>query len=270
MPHKYLTVEGIATWLHHRGPTTLPEVPPDLSRGQALLCLHGEGGNGAEFDAVLDRLAERHSPLAVDLPAHGRSAGLDSLPGIEAMAEFVGGVAQKLGLGPHVAVGHSLGGIVAQVHALEHPDALRGLVLIGAGASGGVPAELLERWRLVSQGKRRRAFPRELYAPDAPREVLGRGFAEWIKTDPRALYGDLLALARFAGTLERLPALAVPCLSVVGEHEPDWVRESVSALTRALPAAKHVVISGAGHQVPIEQPEALADAIAAFVEELPR
>ena len=34
MPHKFLTLDGCAIHLHYRGPTTLPEAPPDTSRGE--------------------------------------------------------------------------------------------------------------------------------------------------------------------------------------------------------------------------------------------
>ena len=76
MPHKYASVEGVATFVHHAGPTTLPEVVPDLSRGEVVLCLHASGGNGAVFADLLQALAADHSPLAIDFPGHGRSGVL--------------------------------------------------------------------------------------------------------------------------------------------------------------------------------------------------
>src|SRR5262245_37662702 len=110
MPHKYATVEGVATYVHHVGPTTLPEVVPDLARGETVLCLHGSGGNGNVFAGLLAALAAEHSPLAIDLPGHGRSGGLDSLGSVERMAAFVGAFLDKWGVGRSVLLGHSLGG----------------------------------------------------------------------------------------------------------------------------------------------------------------
>ena len=49
MPGKYVTVDAVATFVHHRGPTTLPGHPPDTSRGRVVLCLHDAGGNGGGF-----------------------------------------------------------------------------------------------------------------------------------------------------------------------------------------------------------------------------
>ena len=73
MPVKYVSVDGraehIATFVHHRGATTLPGQPPDTSRGRAILCVHDAGGNGNDFAGLLDALASAgHSPLAYDQP----------------------------------------------------------------------------------------------------------------------------------------------------------------------------------------------------------
>ena len=48
--------------------------------------MHDVAGNGNVFAGVLDALADAHRPIAFDLPAHGRSGGLDSLGAIDAMA----------------------------------------------------------------------------------------------------------------------------------------------------------------------------------------
>ena len=86
MAEKYFTVDGVATFVHHRGPTTLPGTPPASSGGATVLCLHDAAGNGHVFTGLLDALSGEASPIAFDLPGHGRSGGLDSLGRIEAMA----------------------------------------------------------------------------------------------------------------------------------------------------------------------------------------
>ena len=52
MPSKYVAIQGVATFLRHPGPTTLPERPPDLSRGEIVLCIHHCGGNSRNFDEL--------------------------------------------------------------------------------------------------------------------------------------------------------------------------------------------------------------------------
>src|SRR5262249_52466887 len=86
VPYKYISVGRTATYVPQAGPTTLPQTPPDLGRGRPVVCLHGSSLNQAVFDPLFERLAPQHSPVAFDMPGHGRSGGLDSLPSIEAMA----------------------------------------------------------------------------------------------------------------------------------------------------------------------------------------
>ena len=269
MPHKYFTLEGVATYIHHAGPTTLPGVAPDRSRGETVLCLHGAGSNGAIFAALIERLAEQHSPCAFDQPGHGRSGGLDSLGSVERMAEFTRGVIEKLDLRRPVLLGHALGGGVALEYALRYAGELRALVLCAGGARFDVSDQTLDLERRVTEGKERRPFGRELFSPVVSPEILRQGFMEQLKTDPRARYGDLLA-ARDWNAEDRLAALALPCLVVVGEDEAPPVIERAELLVSRIPGTRKVVLPKAGHMLPLEAAEGLADAVQSFLAELPR
>ena len=264
MPCKYFSIDGVATFVHHTGSTTLPDVPPDLSRGETVVCLHGAGGNGGQFLDVLAGLAAEHSPLAFDQPAHGRSAGLDSLGSIERMAGFARALLGKLGIERPVLLGHSLGGAVALQCALAATPPVRALVLVGAVVRNPVPDEYLEFARRLSEGKERRRFLREGYAAATPPEILRRGFMEDMKTDPRATYGDLLA-AQACDLSDALSGLEVPTLVVVGEEEAAPIVAQADLLVERVGGARKVTIPKAGHMVPIEQPDALCGAVAGFL-----
>src|SRR5581483_6310621 len=79
MPTKYTDVKGHATYFHYHGATTLPDVIPNLSRGRKIVFVHGAGGNGHPWHNQIERLGAGHSPVAFDLPGHGRSAGVEGL-----------------------------------------------------------------------------------------------------------------------------------------------------------------------------------------------
>jgi 3-oxoadipate enol-lactonase/4-carboxymuconolactone decarboxylase len=259
MPHKYVRVDGVATLLRHRGPTTLPEVVPDLSRGELVLCLHGAGDQSGVFGGLLDALAAAHSPLAFDQPGHGRSGGLDSLGVVDRMVDFTRALVGKLGLRAPLVLGHGLGAAVALQWAQGHPDELRGLVVVGAALRHDHLAGLRDEVRSVVQGRARRPFLRGSYAKAAPGDVLQRGFGESLRTDPRAVLGDLEAA--LAWRAERLEGLALPTCVVVGEDETPELRGQADELVAALAGALRVEIPGAGHMAPFEQPAAVADAV---------
>jgi 3-oxoadipate enol-lactonase len=267
VPHKYLKVQGIATYLHHVGPSVLPEVLPDLSRGHPILCLHDAGQSGAVFTALLAKLAEAHSPVAFDQPAHGRSAELDSLGSIERMAEFSASLLALLGVERPVLVGHGMGGSVALECALSKRVTPRALVLVGAAASWTIPEERLERMRRVTEGKATREWRRERCSPSATPELLRGLFAEDARTDPRATYADQLACVSWS-VEERLGELAVPTLLVSGEDEEPELAAAAERLAARIPGTRAERIAKAGHMLPFEQPEALASAILGFLAEV--
>jgi pimeloyl-ACP methyl ester carboxylesterase len=265
VPYKYVSVGGTATYVHHAGPTTLPGKPPDLSRGRPVVCLHGSSLNQAVFDPLFERLAAQHSPVALDLPGHGRSGGLDSLPSIGAMAKHVRELVGMLGARKPVLLNHSLGGAVALQYAAEYPDALSGLILVGTGYSMSL-GDAIEQTRQIVEGKARRAFQRDAYGPDATPEIMQRGFMEELKTDPRTRLGNLIALDAWRGV--DLARIDVPALVVCGTGDYPVVRDAALRLERELPRARRVEISGAGHMLPLEKPDALAEAVLAFLAEL--
>ncbi|MDH4363767.1 MAG: alpha/beta hydrolase [Acidimicrobiia bacterium] len=262
MPQKYTTVGGVATLIHHRGPTTLPGTPPDTSRGSTILCLHDAGGNGNQFAALMDALAVDHSPVAYDQPGHGRSGGLDALDSVDAMAGQLHELASGWGVAAPVLVANgSLGAAVALQAAATSPGWAKALVLVGGATdSADIEAEIAQL-AAVTSGKARREFDRSGYAPDTDRSVYQRAFADWVKTDPRATLGARRAQA--AWSLATPPD--VPTLIVVGEHEDAATAEPAKALAGRLPKAATETLAGAGRHGIVEQPEALAAVITAFL-----
>jgi len=267
VPHKYFTVDGVATYVHHGGPTTLPGQSPKLDAGETVVCLHRGGGNGAVFDDLRDALEGRHSALAFDQPGHARSGELDSLGDIGRMAHFTGQLTDALELGPHVLLGHSMGGAVALQRALDAPEAVRALVLCGSAARFDIPDDVVAASQRITEGKARRQFDRQVYSSATAPDVMQRGFMLDIKTDPRAGHGDLLATRAF-DVEARLAEIRLPTLVVRGEDEVAPLVEASATLAKQIAGAREVVIPKAGHMLPLEQPQALADAVASFLEEL--
>jgi pimeloyl-ACP methyl ester carboxylesterase len=266
---KYFTVGSVATFVHHRGPTTLPGHPPAPAAGATVLCMHDVAGNGNVFAGVLDALADGHRPIAFDLPAHGRSGGLDSLAGIAAMAAHTKAVADELEVAAPVLLGDGMGAAVALEAAATWPDWPLAVVLCGGAAATPAPdpAEI-DQLRLVTTGRARRQFDTTGYAPDTPREIYQRAFGEWMKTDPRATVGDLEALAAWDGA-SRLGAVAAPVVVVVGEHEPAEARAAAEELAAGVRAGRVVTLAGAGRRGVLEQPAALAAVVAAAAQGVP-
>ena len=267
MPDKYFEVDGVATLVHHRGESTLPGAPPDLSNGGSLLLLHDAGSNGNSFRDLMDRLAVDHSPVSFDQPGHGRSGELDSLTSVETMAIHAENLVENWDLNNLIVVGEGMGAAVAIELASRAILNIVGVVCIGAvGQSVDLNQEISEL-ALIASGKARRQFDSTGYAPDTDESVFRKAFAEWVKTDPRAALGARRAQEKW-NTDADVSHIKTPTLVVVGEHTEDQYRESSERLADGLPLGTKRGLDGAARRGAIENPAGLSLVIDAFSNEL--
>jgi pimeloyl-ACP methyl ester carboxylesterase len=112
-------------------------------QGEPLLLLHGGLGTTDMFAPILPKLAENRTVIGVDLQGHGRTALGDRPLSLEAMGDDVAAIVKALGYDQVDVMGYSLGGGVAFRMAVQHPEAVRRLVLVSAGyAADGFYAEM--------------------------------------------------------------------------------------------------------------------------------
>ena len=117
---RYVDVNGISLWVATHG------------SGRPLILLHGGLMSGETFGPVLPALAARHQVLTVDLQGHGRTADVDRPLDLGLMADDIAALIDHLGLDRPDVVGFSLGGGVATMTAIRHPDKVGRLVSLSA------------------------------------------------------------------------------------------------------------------------------------------
>lgn len=118
----------------------------ETGEGPALLLLHG-GGPGASgvsnFARNIDALAENFRVIVPDLPGYGRSSkGVDQSDPFGYLADSIRGLLDQLGVDKAHLVGNSYGGACALRLALDTPERVDRMVLMGPGGIGttrGVP-----------------------------------------------------------------------------------------------------------------------------------
>ena len=268
LPTKYVPVNDTAVHYFHTGRTTLPGVTPPFDRGELLLFIHGAGSNANTWHHQLATFADAHSPLAVDLPGHGRSGGTESLGSIAAYGECVVAFMDALRLRPAVLVGRSMGGAIAMALGLAHPARVRALVLVATAARFDLPDAMLDTWKAVTQGRAQQPFTADAFSPATDFAVVREAWMEQVKTDPRVRYGDFVACNAFDVSTQ-LGALAVPTLIVAGRDDRITPPERSEFLHRAIRGSRLVVIEGAGHTVPAERPAEFSAAVRDFLDTLP-
>ena len=125
--------------------------------GRPLLLLHGFTGGRVDFTDWLGPLADRgwHA-VAPDLRGHGDSDGPadERAYGLDIFAADVLGLLDALDWPRTTLLGHSMGGMIAQVVALDRPERLEALVLMGTGHGRvrGVDPALAELAAAVARG----------------------------------------------------------------------------------------------------------------------
>jgi pimeloyl-ACP methyl ester carboxylesterase len=267
LPSKYVTLDGTPVHYLHSGPTTLPDVPPTLERGRLFLLVHAAGSNAGMWQRQLAGLAGEHSVVALDLPGHGRSAGVEGLKSLEAYADLVVRFADALRLRPFVLIGRSMGGGIGLLVAARHGERLRGLVLACTGATFPLTPESIDTAHDIVRGRLPQQFTTETFSPATGMDLMREAWMEQVKTDPRVRYTDLLACREFDGR-PLLAHVRTPTLVVAGADDQVTPVTCAEELARGIAGARLEVIAQAGHQAPLEQTEAFNRLVTGFAEGL--
>jgi pimeloyl-ACP methyl ester carboxylesterase len=158
--------------------------------GAPLLLLHGGLGSIGMFEPDLPALAKEHQVIAVDMHGHGRTALGDRPIRPTDIADDLAVVLQKLGYQQVDAMGYSMGAAVAFRLAVQHPSAIRKLVLVSAAFSqDGFYPEMLPQQAMVgaAMAEQMKQTPMyQSYAKVAPKpedfpRLLDR-MGEWMRT----------------------------------------------------------------------------------------
>lgn len=230
-------------------------------RRPTLLCVHGSGGLGAEFAPFLEALGPDSNRAALDLPGHGATPG----PGRQSVADYAAWVMDFLAAGHirPVLLGHSLGGSIALSVALTRPELISGLVLWGTGARLRVLPAILEG--LAQDFLSTVELLVDLaYAPATDPAVKDLGRRVMAATDPPVLWGDYSACNGF-DAMARLGEIVLPTLVVCGEQDRLTPPKYSQHLAGHIAGAHLALVSGAGHMLHQEQPDAAARVLKDFL-----
>lgn len=121
----------------------------DDGDGPPVLLVHGWTCDSHDWVFQIDAFAERHRVIAVDLRGHGRSSAPVSDYTAQRYAADIALLLERLDVDPVVVVGHSLGGSVAAVLAVEYPALVRAMVAVEPAY--GQPQAGIEWMREMSQ-----------------------------------------------------------------------------------------------------------------------
>lgn len=245
---------------------------------QPPLCLlHGFMGSSADWQPLVDALAQDAYCLTVDLPGHGRSLdGPNHLYTMEGVTQALADVLDDAGIERCSLVGYSMGGRVALYFSLFHPTRVRRLGLESASPGLRTEQERAER-RCLDHERANRIqedldafltdwYRQPLFASLARHGLIEEMVARRSTNDPdelaRALRG--LSPGEQPSLWDRLSDLSVPTLVLTGELDEKYA--SITAQTaEQIDAARRIFVAEAGHNVHAERPQAFLAELVQFL-----
>jgi pimeloyl-ACP methyl ester carboxylesterase len=273
MIRRRLVSIGIASRYHatRQGRIHYYEVQGEAG-GPPLVILHGFGASASSYGRVLALLRRRVGRIvAPEAPAHGFSSSASGRLTVDdayaALCDFLDAHVRE----PAIFFGNSLGGAFSIRYALEHPARVRGLLLAspaGALLDAQDFAALTGSFRVRSLAQARDLLDRLYHEPPWYNRLLAPDVLRRFALGPlRHCLESFRPEHMF--TPDELAALAPPTLILWGRSERLLPGASLEFFRRALPG--HVRIEEPedfGHCPYLDRPRAVADKIAAFVDEL--
>ena len=252
----------------------------DTGRGRPIVWSHGFACGAKMWQPQVERLADRYRVVTYDVRGHGAS---DSPADPEAYTqpnsvEDLHQLLRHLGILGACVGGLSMGGNIALNLGLTHPEQLAGLIIADTGAGSDDPegwraktadwAALLENEGIEAAADVMLVDP--LFARYAAQGPEAARHARSLLTTHRArglastLRGVLARRPTIYALEDKLRALDVPTLVIVGEHDEPCVKVS-RYLANTLPRAELVVIKGVGHMTNLEDTTTFNAAVERFL-----
>ncbi|TFV51910.1 alpha/beta hydrolase [Blastococcus sp. TF02A_35] len=264
--------------------------------GPVLVLVHGLGGSHLNWDLFAPLVREQARVLAVDLPGFGRSEPGDRQASVSANVAVLHRFLTEVVGEPAVLVGNSMGGMISILVTGEHPEQVRGLVLLDPAVPG--PRRALDPlvavtfalyalpfvgerflwWRRQRQSALARV--REMLQlcgvdPDeVPSEVIDRSVTlleerQDVAGMDRAFLGAARSLLRLLADPRRyreaMASISVPVLLVHGDRDRLVPVAAARDISRRHPAWRYAEWADVGHVPQLQEPRRLATEVLAWL-----
>lgn len=246
----------------------------DRGDGPSILFAHGTLMDRTMFDPQIDALCGEYRTVAYDLRArtdqYARPYDLYDL------ADDVDALTDALDIDSFVLCGMSMGGFMALRFAERYPDQLAGVVLIDAIAEPHTETEREQYGQMAAQAREDGEFSdfmvdvatNQLFGATTLEEnstLVERWVERWQTYPTEAFYHEMHSWLDRPDFTDELSEIDVPVLSVHGAEDISLEPERTESMLEALPDARQELIPAAGHSSNVENPDAVNDAIRAFL-----
>ena len=244
-----------------------------------LLLVQGLGYTADMWHRILPGLSASRRVIRFDNRGVGRSDVPDGEWSMEEMADDAVRLLDAAGVESAYVFGVSMGGVIAQEVALRHRDRVCALVL-GCTHPSGRDAVRASPEAVAMLFDRTPRSPRDaveaslpfLYAADTDADRIEEDVAVRLRWPLRAkaYWGQLDAMRRHDGLLDRLRGLDLPTLVVHGTADRLVQPDNARLLAEAIPGARLAWLDGASHVFWTDRPDETVRLVVEFLDANPR
>jgi pimeloyl-ACP methyl ester carboxylesterase len=248
----------------------------DQGQGLPLVLIHGFPFDGHMWDAQVAGLSDRCRVIIPDMPGFGGSR-TDRPYTIKSLADDLHTFLAQINALPCVFGGLSMGGYISFAFVTRYPKDLKGLVLIDTKCQADNSEAKQNRMKTIETSRTLGLKPiadqmvPKLLAPDTLQnkpEVVQRLRTIIEASSLQGIEYASLAMRDRRDYGSELPSIPVPTLILVGDADVLSPPPIATAMCAQIPRAEVVLIRGAGHMSPMEQPDQVNTALREFLDQL--
>jgi len=245
----------------------------DRGSGIPLVLLHGFPLDRRMWGEQMADSSLRSRMIAIDLPGFGQSLPPVSFT-MPSLARSIRELLSQLDALPCVLTGLSMGGYIALNFAHEFQSELRGLILVDTRAEADTPQGKENRQKMIDLVRAKGSaaiadqMQPKLLSPDTmahrPNQV--RALRQMMEAVPAQTIEHALSAMRDRPDMtEVLTSIKTPTLVLVGDADEITPPAVAQSMQKKMPNAELVIVQGAGHMSPLEQPAQVNRAIRNFL-----
>ena len=219
------------------------------SENQTIIFIHGAGGSAATWFMQLRGLSSDYHIVAIELNGHGKTPDRAEEDVLHSYMHDVHEVVTKFDK-PFLA-GHSMGGALTQLYALNHPEYLRGIILVGTGAKLRVTPVVFNLLDNDFEGYVE-AVGNFMFHEDASEEMIEASKHEVRMCPVQIIRRDFELCDKF-DIMDTVEKIKSPTLILVGDGDVMTPVKYSTYLKDKIEDSVMHVIEGAGHSVMLER-----------------
>ncbi|MEP6998686.1 MAG: alpha/beta fold hydrolase [Betaproteobacteria bacterium] len=240
----------------------------DIGHGPPLVLVHGVGGDADQWVFCLNRLAESHRVIAIDLPGFGRSDKPLIDYRIAGFVEMLDRFVSTIGISRASFLGHSLGGWIVATFSLRFPDRVDKLILNDAAGIDAGAVDIPVDLKVSTRANMRAVFEAMFYDKAiVSDDLVDLAYSLHLERgDGYTIRSVLETLTAPREKLDRqLGGLKAPTLILWGEDDAITPLAMAHAFQRGIAGSRLQVIARCGHLPPLERPDAFVSAVTSFL-----